>query len=391
MKQLIRSGCTSLRLVFKSALVLAIGILFFIPDGRLAAAPLERGFAAAPSDNDSQAKKTAAYREARSKVVAAAGKYEKTPYRYGGVDRNGMDCSGLIYTSFREALAVTVPRTASALYSWVERITTDKLQPGDLVFFITGNTNAISHVGIFVGGGLFIHSASSGPVTGVMYSSLSESYWARTYAGAGRALPAANTGDSRNDTGLAANPKVSPSKPEPNRKKDSDNDDKNAHFLLGVAAAPSWGGILSEGNVVRGVAGQLRAGAEATIFGSDMIFGLEIRPEWDGTLGIFRIPVTLSWGKNDKLRFFGGPAFSFGNPVLHTSGGDRKYASGFKWFASAGVTAAPFAIKIADGQLAPYAELAWQSYFKTADKIELKPDLAAGFRLSTGLRYTWRY
>jgi probable lipoprotein NlpC len=164
--------------------------------GRLAAAPLEGGYALAPKASASPAEKDAAYREARSRLLAAAGKYERTPYRYGGIDRRGLDCSGLVSLSFFDALGISVPRNAESLYSWVEKIPIDNAQPGDLVFFRTTGNGKISHVGILTGEGRFIHSASSGPVTGVIYSRLNEKYWSRTYAGAGRALPA--TGISGN-------------------------------------------------------------------------------------------------------------------------------------------------------------------------------------------------
>ena len=126
--------------------------------------------------------------QARLMLILAAEKYIGTPYRYGGLDSAGLDCSGLIYASFRDALNIAVPRMASGLYDWTERITVNEMKPGDLVFFITSGAG-ISHVGIFAGDGYFIHAPSDGPKTGVMYSRLEESYWRRTFAGAGRALP----------------------------------------------------------------------------------------------------------------------------------------------------------------------------------------------------------
>ena len=163
--------------------------------GRLAAAPLDGGFALAPEESASPAERNAAYHEARSLLLAAAGKYERTPYRYGGKDRRGLDCSGLVFVSFLDALGISVPRNAESLYSWVERIPIDNAQPGDLVFFRTTGGSRISHVGILTGEGRFIHSASSGPKTGVIYSRLDDKYWARTYAGAGRIFPAIDTSD----------------------------------------------------------------------------------------------------------------------------------------------------------------------------------------------------
>jgi len=162
--------------------------------GHLGAAPLESGFALAPNASASAAEKAAAYQEARSRVLIAADTYIRTPYRHGGVTRNGLDCSGLVFLSFQDALEIAVPRRASNLYSWVNKIPIEEAQPGDLVFFRTTGTSRITHVGIFTGDMHFIHSASRGPVTGVIYSSLEERYWSRTYAGAGRVLPEAEKG-----------------------------------------------------------------------------------------------------------------------------------------------------------------------------------------------------
>jgi probable lipoprotein NlpC len=127
--------------------------------------------------------------EARLSLLAAAEACLGVPYRYAGIDRRGLDCSGLVYLSFREGCNYyAAPRTAEAIYNWTEKIDARELQIGDLVFFVTAGQR-ISHVGIYAGNGRFIHSASEGPRTGVMYSRLDEAYWKRTYRGAGRALP----------------------------------------------------------------------------------------------------------------------------------------------------------------------------------------------------------
>ena len=365
-----------------------LGTMLICISSVLFAAPLEGGYSLAPSASASTEEKENALREARFRVIAAAGKYERTPYRYGGMDRNGIDCSGLVYASFKDALSVTVPRTTTALYAWVEKINTEKLLPGDLVFFKTDRTGNVSHVGIYIGGNRFIHSASEGPVTGVMYSGLDERYWARAYLGAGRALPEADI-----NAGGASNRITSGSEKTENAAAaaSSQSDSRKWQFMLGLAAAPSWNGFLANGKIVRGVATQIRFGAGTFIFNNPVLFGLELRPEWDGALGVFRIPITLSWGINDIFRIFAGPAFSFGDAVLRTSGGDRPYSSGTAWFGAAGISLAPFAIKISRGELAPYAELAWQSYFSDNSDTNLNADFAAGLRLSTGFRYTWKF
>lgn len=155
----------------------------------LAAAPLQYGFHYAPPVWASPVERAAALVRARERLLDVAKGYEGTPYLFAGTTRMGMDCSGFVYRSFRSALGVGIPRTSESMFLWTERITRDEIQPGDLVFFRTGSTARITHVGIYTGAGLFIHSASQGRRTGVIVSRMSEAYWARTYAGAGRALP----------------------------------------------------------------------------------------------------------------------------------------------------------------------------------------------------------
>jgi probable lipoprotein NlpC len=323
--------------------------------------------------------------EARSRVISAAEKYEHTPYRYGGLDKRGVDCSGLVYLSFYDALGVSVPRNTWGLYSWAEKIAINEARPGDLVFFKTTGKGSVSHVGIFVGNGRFIHAASEGPSTGVIYSSLDERYWSRTFAGTGRVLPEADIG-----IGGQAGDKIK-DKEQNEQKRTRDKSEKTgSNLLIGFAAAPTWNVYVPDVGVIRGAAGQIRVGAEVKPFGQPMIFGVELRPEWDGALGVFRVPLTFSWGINDKVRIFAGPAVSFGDAALSISGESRPYTGGTSWFGAAGITFAPFAFKAGRVNLAPYGELAWQSYFYRGGDRDLGADIAAGFRCSTGLSCTWR-
>jgi len=337
----------------------------------LHAAPLEKGFALAPPASISP-------NEARLRVLAAAGRYEHTPYRYGGLDRRGLDCSGLVYLSFQDALGVSIPRNTGSLYSWVEKISLNDANPGDLVFFKTTGGGSVSHVGIFIGDRRFIHAASEGPVTGVIYSSLDDRYWSHTYVGMGRVLPDADTGYNPSGKNIAKE-----KSPEKKPKGES-------NILIGFAVAPTWNTFYADNNVFRGGAGQISLGAEVKPFKQPMLLGVELRPEWDEALGIFRLPLTLSWGINEKFRIFAGPVVSFGDPALTISGESRKYTGGTSWLGAAGITVAPFALKIARVNFAPYGEMAWQSYFSKSSSDNFGADFAAGFRLSTGLRCSWR-
>jgi len=344
-------------------------------------------FAAVPIQERSLVGAAAA--DARLRLLATAESCLGTPYRYAGIDRRGLDCSGLVFFSFKEGLNYSVPRSSEALYGWVEKINTEDLQIGDLVFFITTGPG-ISHVGIYAGEGRFIHSASEGPYTGVIYSRLDESYWKRTYKGAGRALP----WDEAAAQAMAA-PVNSSKKPEPGSKpteysgstSHSSKDWKDPGFYAGFGAAWNWGGFF-EGSpsIFRGVSALATAGFK----GSKYRAGLEIRPVWDGTLGVFRLPFTLSFG-TDYFQIFGGPAYTFGEPSLTLDGGVRSYSGGDTWLWEAGFSGSFPPIKLSRGILSIYGELAWQPYHWETGDFEFKPDVTANLRLSTGVRYFWHF
>lgn len=109
--------------------------------------------------------------------------YLGTHYRYGGHSTNGMDCSGFVYRNGADVLKLQMPRRSDAIAEYSKRITDAEIQPGDLLFFNTAG--GISHVGIYIGAGKFVHSASDGPRTGVIVSSIQESYWKKAYRFAG--------------------------------------------------------------------------------------------------------------------------------------------------------------------------------------------------------------
>lgn len=103
-----------------------------------------------------------------------------TPYVFGGTSGYGFDCSGYVQHVFAMA-GIYLPRTADAQYYAGSRVS-GAPSIGDLVFFQTYELGP-SHVGIYLGGGRFIHASSS---RGVMVSSLGEGYWASRYIGAKR-------------------------------------------------------------------------------------------------------------------------------------------------------------------------------------------------------------
>lgn len=102
------------------------------------------------------------------------------PYSFGGSTTAGFDCSGYTQYVYRK-FGVWLPRDSYSQFRTGRRVQQGNLQPGDLVFFST-YTSGASHVGIYMGNGMFIDSSNSGVST----HSLSQEYWRRRYVGARR-------------------------------------------------------------------------------------------------------------------------------------------------------------------------------------------------------------
>ncbi len=117
-------------------------------------------------------------------VLATAKKYIGVPYLWAGTTPEGFDCSGFTQYVFQQH-GISLSRTTASQYLEGNFVAKSDLQPGDLVFFQNTYRPGISHVGIYMGDGKFIHSSSS---QGVVISSMSNSYWAARYYGARRVL-----------------------------------------------------------------------------------------------------------------------------------------------------------------------------------------------------------
>lgn len=107
-----------------------------------------------------------------------------SPYVYGSKGNGSYDCSGLIYAVYNDTLNINIPRSSSELSKFGTQLDRSELAPGDLIFFATGSTSAVSHVGMYLGDGKFVH-ASSGKGK-VVISSLSEDYYNSRYVNATR-------------------------------------------------------------------------------------------------------------------------------------------------------------------------------------------------------------
>ena len=115
-----------------------------------------------------------------NEVINYAYNFLGKPYVFGATGPNAFDCSG--FTSYvYKHFGVTIPRTSQSQSGAGTAVSRSNLAAGDLVFFNTYTSRG--HVGIYIGGGDFIHAASSGCVK---VSSLSEGYYNSRYAGARR-------------------------------------------------------------------------------------------------------------------------------------------------------------------------------------------------------------
>jgi hypothetical protein len=105
-----------------------------------------------------------------------------TPYKYGGCDKGGVDCSCFTGILFKKVYGVTVGRNSSLIHKESEHIKTSHLREGDLVFFKVG-TKDVSHVGVYLKDNKFVHASTS---KGVMINDLNEAYYKKYYFEAGR-------------------------------------------------------------------------------------------------------------------------------------------------------------------------------------------------------------
>jgi lipoprotein Spr/probable lipoprotein NlpC len=121
--------------------------------------------------------------QSQQELMQVYSRYKGTPYRYGGTNANGFDCSGFIQTVFNEAYGFSTPRTTDQLARSGTPIRRDQLQVGDVLIFRSSIKQL--HAGIYVGNNQFIHASTS---QGVTQSRLDNSYWLQRFVRARRYL-----------------------------------------------------------------------------------------------------------------------------------------------------------------------------------------------------------
>ncbi|MBN1348339.1 C40 family peptidase [candidate division KSB1 bacterium] len=120
----------------------------------------------------------------KMKLLVEIRSFIGTPYQAGGINREGVDCSGFVTAVYQSAIGLKLPHSSKALYKQGNSVNRHKLEFGDLLFFRTGRTGKISHVGIFLKDDKFVHASSS---KGVIVSDLIDNQYYKTrFVGARR-------------------------------------------------------------------------------------------------------------------------------------------------------------------------------------------------------------
>ena len=128
-------------------------------------------------------KRAATTNNTKTKLETQYRLYKGIPYKYGGTDKRGFDCSGFTQTVYRNAFSIQLPRSTETIAKLGRKISKHKLKPGDLVFFRP--SRRYRHVGVFMGNNIFIHSSTS---KGIIKSNLDNPYWKKKYRFAKRIL-----------------------------------------------------------------------------------------------------------------------------------------------------------------------------------------------------------
>ncbi len=164
-------------------------ILLLVSIGLVGCKSSQKTVTVIPNDKNVTVKKDAKPASKKiSAIIKTAYSYEGTPYKYGGITKKGMDCSGLVHTAFKKN-DVALERSSYNMATQGKKISLRAVTVGDLLFFKTANSSRINHVGLVVDVNKndiqFIHATNS---RGVIVSSLNEKYWDNAFTQVRRVL-----------------------------------------------------------------------------------------------------------------------------------------------------------------------------------------------------------
>ena len=117
-----------------------------------------------------------------SKLYSFISDWYGTPYKYGGCEKTGVDCSCFTINLFEKVYGKKMPRTAGEIYKECDKLKIEKAEEGDLIFFKI-NSNSITHVGVYLRDNKFVHASTT---RGVLVNSLTETYYQKYFYSAGK-------------------------------------------------------------------------------------------------------------------------------------------------------------------------------------------------------------
>lgn len=269
----------------------------------------------------SMAMSPAQAKEQRLKLINYTKQFIGCPYIRGAIGPDSFDCSGLLFTCSRESIGVQLPRQVKAIFSFCKKIEDWEREAGDLVFFKTTGDGSISHVGLYIGNNQFIHCASDGPNTGVIISSLKETYWKSHYAQSGRYLPVSEDKElasSKEEDGSIGVPGAasSSSTSASSHSEPTKNTfiKKNGSFFSKLEFEATlfvdWNFFTAKNvnMIFHGL--DAKAGIRYTGFWPEPYIAADI--DWEYATGIVRFPIEIGVAFNPYIRFYLGPVFSLG-------------------------------------------------------------------------------
>jgi cell wall-associated NlpC family hydrolase len=118
-------------------------------------------------------------------VADLAQQYVGSPYRWGGASPAGFDCTGFVMWVYSQ-FGIGLPHNEAGQLASGASVSADDLQPGDVLVFVNTYRRGLSHVGIYVGNGQFVHAVDERQ--GVLVSNLWDGYWGPRLVGASRAI-----------------------------------------------------------------------------------------------------------------------------------------------------------------------------------------------------------
>lgn len=330
---------------------------------------------------------------ARKKLVDYSKQFVGKPYVSGGIGPNSFDCSGLIFTVSRESIGVQLPRTTKAIYNFCEDIKDNEREAGDLVFFKTTSSGEISHVGLYIGSNQFIHAVSDGPNTGVIVSSLKESYWKSHYICTRRYLPSSNSelladsspkkASSSSEAGSNSSSNRSSAASQDYVRSDSDSFLQS--LVLDTSLSMDWSFFTPDRFMLnyRGVDLMLHA----RYAGKNLQPGLGTYFRYDAGTGNFQFPIVLSLTLNEFFRVFAGPVISIKKPHL-PGDSDRDIKNSF-FPGILGVCLSTPSFKIGKTAVSIVQDIHYTVFNDTDNSaLSFTKSVPTGLVLATGVRVT---